>query len=145
MIGNFLNQQLSVVGENMVLTTPLAPGHYVHNDKMCLVGAYGREHVKLTNILTNMYARKMYAQKFGEDALYWLEQGESVSGRHMDYFVFHCAIESRFDLLCRRFGTERIARAIRNRILNIQARRALSSPRPAETSTTFVPGSPATV
>jgi hypothetical protein len=99
MIGHYL-LTLTPDAEDDVLTGILKPGSYGNETERCLVGwaaGYDVEHHHFTR-------RRL------ERNTHW---------------GFTC-IEERFDGLCYRFGVERIANAIRSRILANQAHRALS-------------------
>ena len=111
MIGHFL-LTLSPTQEDRVLTNFLAPGSMMQKDgSRCLVGV---------------------AEDWHCDGLHlWPRNPHPAVARLRDLATFcapperHWWPTSRFDDLCARFGTERINRVIRDRILANQLRRAL--------------------
>jgi hypothetical protein len=105
MLGHYINVQPEKVWDRW-LTKPFRPGPHAPvrgpKDCGCLVGE------------ANFIARGGH---YGYDAsriIIWGMCGEYVGNR--------------FDDLCERFGPERIQRAVRNRILTMQAHKALRSP-----------------
>jgi hypothetical protein len=98
MIGHYL-LTLDVEQENRVLTNAMRPGAYFADEYSgpCLVG------VVCGGMHTHLNA--------------WMPQ---LSGD-----ILPPTVENKYDDLCRRFTTERINAAIRNRILANQARRTL--------------------
>ena len=108
MLGHYL-LSLSPAAEDAVLTSPMAPGHYVSlfNVTRCLVG-------------TAAGARAKPGTRFG---VLWDRPGDRKL-----FAQFHTTegcVEARYDILCKRFGTERINTAIRGRVLMNRLRRAL--------------------
>jgi len=100
MIGHFLLTFTPDV-EHDVLTRKMQPGAYEHPDgSACLVG--------------------VAAGIDPESDLYGHRRRYFLSGDWND-----TSIEYRYDCLCARFGTERVNRAIRNRVLANIARRTL--------------------
>jgi hypothetical protein len=107
MIGHYL-LTLCPEAEDAILTGRLEPGSYGIEDVRCLVG---------------------WACDVTEDRSPF---GSALGG----YRPWHAdtswrsgeAVENRFDNLCIRFGTERIGRVIRERILANRARRELQQP-----------------
>ena len=115
MIGHYL-LTLTPEQEERVLTSRLFPGQLVRkNGERCLLGvcedweAVLQDDDSWYDIVPGVRRLRLISWELdpGEDEERWL------------------SVPWRFDLLCKRFGTERVNRAIRNRILSNQARRAL--------------------
>lgn len=121
MIGHYLLTLTQDEGDR-VLTSRLAPGSTAHpgegtylqpDGSRCLVGAV-RNVVECDN-------GKAY--RFGHDdrgLMSWSRPGDRIN------------VERRYDALCKRFGTSRVNAAIRARIIENRARRALSRVTPLE-------------
>lgn len=114
MIGHYL-LTLTAEQEDRVLTGKMAPArHYVDEDDPecgCLMGVvhgYDRDEAGRNSALRG------YRFKTRPD------------GYFMFTFVYGDVVGIQYDVLCERFGTERINGAIRNRILKNKAWRALA-------------------
>ena len=108
MLGHYL-LSLSPAAEDAVLTSPMAPGHYVSdfNPTRCLVGTAAGARAKPNSLC----------------GILWDRPGER--SRYAAYHPMEGCVEARYDNLCKRFGTERINTAIRGRVLMNRLRRAL--------------------
>ena len=105
MIGHYL-LALTPDAEDDVLTGKLRPGSYGTETQRCLVG-WAADYYLETDEGNGIHRGRRQFEN---------TQWGPTSGN----------VEVQFDELCSRFGTERIGKAIRNRILTNQARRALT-------------------
>lgn len=121
MIGHYL-LTLCPEAEDAILTGRLEPGSYGIEDVRCLVGWACDATEKNTpngDLLDGDAGRPEHAHTQWR----WREPDPYFPGNMRTRFG--ASIEERFDDLCERFGTERIGRLIRDRILANRARRTL--------------------
>lgn len=104
-IGHYL-LQLDEAAEGRILTSKLAPGEYLKNGTRCLVGAAANWYLDFL----------MPTQKRIGDLRLQYKASHLVQPKASSHSP-GLFITGRYDWLCNRFGTERINRVIRMRIL----------------------------